>query len=143
MPINQLNKITWIVNTIANAGKISFEDLNRKWRNNVDMSGGEDLSKRTFHKWRDAIFDTFGLIIECEKGGSYRYYIDNPQDLQNDSLDSWLLNTTSISNSLQAQRIFSVERTSTNSTISPERNANTDPPPPLPTKGGERTPERK
>jgi len=76
MPINQLNKITWIVNTIANAGKISFEDLNRKWRNNVE-------------------------------------------------------------------RIFSVERTSTNSTISPERNANTDPPPPLPTKGGDRTPERK
>ena len=67
MPINQLNKITWIVNTITNAGKISFEDLNRKWRNNVDMSGGEDLSKRTFHKWRDAIFDTFGLIIECEE----------------------------------------------------------------------------
>ena len=73
MALNQTNKLVWIVETINRAGKITFEDLNRKWMDNVDLSGGEEMLKRTFHKWRDNIFDTFGLLIECEKGGLYRY----------------------------------------------------------------------
>lgn len=101
MPINQLDKITWIANTIAKAGKITFKELNRKWMANDVISGGVEMSKRSFHKWVDAIFNTYGLIIECEKGGEYRYYILNKEELNSGSLESWLLNTTSINNSLQ------------------------------------------
>lgn len=100
MAQNQMNKLVWIVNTISKAGKISFEDINRKWRENEFLSGGQEMIKRTFHKWRDSIFDTFGLIIECEQGGLYRYYIRNSSELRNGSLENWLLRTYSISNSL-------------------------------------------
>lgn len=100
MALNQTNKLAWIVDTICRAKKISFEDLNRKWMDNTDLSGGEELLKRTFHKWRWSIYDTFGLVIECEKGGQYRYYIDNVNDLQNGSIESWLLSTFSVCNSL-------------------------------------------
>ena len=100
MALNQTNKLVWIVETINRAGKITFEDLNRKWMENVDLSGGEEMLKRTFHKWRDNIFDTFGLLIECEKGGLYRYYISNTSDLHNDSIENWLLSTYSVTNSL-------------------------------------------
>lgn len=100
MALNQTNKLVWIVETINRAGKITFEDLNRKWMDNVDLSGGEEMLKRTFHKWRDNIFDTFGLLIECEKGGLYRYYISNTSDLHNDSIENWLLSTYSVTNSL-------------------------------------------
>lgn len=48
MALNQTNKLVWIVGTIYNAGKIIFGDLNRKWMDNEDLSGGEELLKRTF-----------------------------------------------------------------------------------------------
>ena len=100
MALNQTNKLVWIVETIYRAHKISFEELNHRWMNNVDLSGGEEMSKRTFHKWKWNIFDTFGLSIECEKVAPYRYYIANVDDMKSDSIQNWLLNTLSVSNSL-------------------------------------------
>ncbi len=100
MALNQTNKLVWIVETIYKARKITFEELNRQWMDNVDLSGGEELLKRTFHKWKWNIFDTFGLSIECEKAAPYRYYIDNVDDMRRGSIESWLLSTYSVSNSL-------------------------------------------
>ena len=100
MPLNQTNKLAWIVDTIYKARKITFEDLNRKWMDNVDLSGGEEILKRTFHKWKWNIFDTFGLVIECEKAAPYRYYIENVDDMKRGSVENWLLSTYSVSNSL-------------------------------------------
>lgn len=100
MALNQINKLVWIVEAIRKAGRISFEELNLKWMDNVDLSGGEEMLKRTFHKWRYNILEIFGLNIECENGGQYRYYISNTDDLQNDSIESWLLSTYAVSNSL-------------------------------------------
>ena len=100
MALNQTNKLVWIIETIYKAGKITFEDLNRKWIDNVDLSGGEEMLKRTFHKWKWNIFDTFGLVIECEKAAPYRYYIENVDDMKRGSIENWLLSTYSVSNSL-------------------------------------------
>ncbi|MDO5036625.1 MAG: WYL domain-containing protein [Porphyromonas sp.] len=100
MPINQTNKLAWVVETILNSGKISFEELNQKWMEATDFSGGEELLKRTFHKWRYNILDTFGLEIVCEKGGEYRYYIGNAEDLKDGGIGMWLLETFTVSNSL-------------------------------------------
>ena len=100
MALNQTNKLAWIVETIYKAKRISFEDLNEKWMENEDLSAGQELLKRTFHKWRVNILDTFGLNIECEKGGTYRYYISNANDLHNGSIEDWLLKTYTVSNTL-------------------------------------------
>ena len=88
MAKNLLNKYVWLVETIYKAKRISFEDINLRWLDN-DMSEGKPLSIRTFHKWRIAIEEMFGLIIENEKGGQYRYYIQNADDLRNGSMRSW------------------------------------------------------
>ena len=100
MALNQTNKLVWIVETIYRAHKISFEELNRRWMDNVDLSGGEEMLKRTFHKWKWNIFDTFGLSIECEKTAPYRYYIANENDMKSGSIGNWLLSTLSVSNFL-------------------------------------------
>ena len=100
MALNQTNKLVWIVDTIYKAGKITFEELNRRWMDNVDLSGGEEMLKRTFHKWKWNIFDTFGLMIECEKTAPYRYYIENVDDMKSDGIENWLLSTYSVSNAL-------------------------------------------
>ena len=100
MALNQTNKLVWIVETIYRARKISFEELNHRWMDNVDLSGGEEMLKRTFHKWKWNIFDTFGLSIDCEKAAPYRYYIANVDDMKSGSIEKWLLSTLSVSNSL-------------------------------------------
>ena len=97
MAKNLLNKYVWLVETIYKAKQISFEEINQKWLEN-DMSEDKPLSIRTFHKWRIAIEEMFGLIIENEQGGRYRYYIQNADELRNGSMRSWLFNTLTVSN---------------------------------------------
>lgn len=97
MAKNLLNKYVWLVETIYKAKKISFEEINSRWLDN-DMSEKKPLPIRTFHKWRDAIEEMFGLIIENEKGGLYRYYIQNSDELRNGSMRSWIFNTLTVSN---------------------------------------------
>lgn len=104
MALNQINKLVWIVETIYKARRISFEDLNHCWIENVELSGGEEMQKRTFHKWKWNIFDTFGLSIECEKSAPYRYYIENMDDMKRGSIENWLLSTYSVSNSLMESK---------------------------------------
>ena len=68
MARNTINSYVWLAETIHKAKKISFEEINRRWMDN-DMSEGKPLSIRTFHKWRIAIEEMFGLVIENEQGG--------------------------------------------------------------------------
>lgn len=57
---SQLNKIVWLVNTIMQHGKITFEDINCKWVMASGLSDGKELPKRTLHKWVAAVYQTFG-----------------------------------------------------------------------------------
>ena len=96
---NLLNKYIWFVETIYNAKRITYEEINEKWRNNA-LSDGLDLPSRTFHKWRIAVEEMFGLIIDCERKGGYHYYIANADELKEGNIRNWLINTFSISNLL-------------------------------------------
>ncbi len=97
MANNLLNKYVWLVETIYKAKRISFEEICQHWLDN-DMSEGKPMSIRTFHKWRIAIEEMFGLIIENEHRGLYRYYIQNEEELKNGSMRSWLFKTLTVSN---------------------------------------------
>lgn len=93
-------KYVWVIDTIYRAGKISFKELNRRWVGDEEISEGVELAKRTFDNWRYAIRDMFKLDIENENCGEYRYYIENEQDIFNNGLSSWLINTICVSNVL-------------------------------------------
>ena len=95
-----INKYVWVIDTIYRAGKISFRELNRRWVRDEEISEGVELAKRTFDNWRYAIRDMFKLDIENENCGEYRYYIENEQDIFNNGLSSWLINTICVSNVL-------------------------------------------
>ncbi len=97
MAKNLLNKYVWLVDTIYKAKRITYEEICQRWLDN-DMSEGKPLPLRTFHKWRIAIEEMFGLIIENEQGGRYRYYIQNADELRSGSMRSWLFNTLTVSN---------------------------------------------
>ena len=96
---NLLNKYVWLVETIYKAKRITFEEINKKWLEN-EISEGIELALRTFHKWRIAVEEMFGLIIECERKGGYHYYIANAEELKTGGIRNWLLNTISVSNLL-------------------------------------------
>ena len=104
MAMNIINKYVWLVETIYRAHKISFEDINRKWLDDEDFSEGVELPLRTFHKWRIAVEEMFGLVIENEKRGEYRYYIENEDVITKGGMRSWMLNTISTSNLLLENR---------------------------------------
>ena len=107
MAMNIINKYVWLVETIYRAHKISFEDINRKWLDDEDFSEGVELPLRTFHKWRIAVEEMFGLVIENEKRGEYRYYIENEDVITKGGMRSWMLNTISTSNLLLENRSLS------------------------------------
>lgn len=95
-----INKYVWLVETIYKAKEITFKELKEEWSANQDMSEGLDLSLRTFHKWRNACEEIFGINIECKRTSGYIYSIDNAEEIENGGLKSWLLNTISVSNVL-------------------------------------------
>lgn len=99
MAKNLINKYVWLVETIYKAKRITFEELNEKWLEN-DLSEGVELALRTFHKWRIAVEEMFGLVIECERRGGYHYHIANADELKSDCVRNWLMSTLSVSNLL-------------------------------------------
>ena len=98
MAKNLLEKYVWLTETIYKAKYITFKDINNKWRE-ADFDG-KDLPLRTFHDWRNAIEEMFGLIIECERKGEYRYYISNRDEIDKGGFRNWLLKTVSVSSLL-------------------------------------------
>lgn len=88
-----IQKYIWVVRTIRSAGRITLKELNKRWKENVDLSGGLELSRQTFDRWKSGILDVFGILIDCEQRGKYNYFIANPEVLDEGELRSWLLNT--------------------------------------------------
>jgi len=96
--MNQLQKYTWLIDTIRRAGNISHKDLSDRWSRNKDFSDGNELHRATFNRWRDAIYEQFGIMIDCQKVGGYLYYISNPEDIDEDKLKKWMLDSFAVGN---------------------------------------------
>ena len=96
--MNQLQKYTWLIDTICRAGKISHKDLSDRWSRNKNFSDGHELHRATFNRWRDAINEQFGIKIDCQKVGGYLYYISNPEDIDEDKLKKWMLDSFAVGN---------------------------------------------
>lgn len=94
----QMQKYTWLIDTIRRAGKISFEEISERWERNKDLSDYRPLSRATFNRWKDAIFSQFGIIISCQRAGGYLYYIENPEDIDEDNLKKWMLDSFAVGN---------------------------------------------
>lgn len=90
----------WLVNTIYQAGKISFAKINEKWLR-TEMSGGVEIARTTFNRHKDAIEDIFGVIIDCDKKDGFKYYIANKSVLREDSIQNWMLSSMTVHTAVQ------------------------------------------
>lgn len=96
----QIQKYAWLIDTIRRAGKISHKDLSDRWEREKDLSGYKPLHRATFNRWRDAIFEQFRIIIDCQKVGGYLYYIANPEDIDEDRLKKWMLDSFAVGSTI-------------------------------------------
>jgi hypothetical protein len=85
----------WLVNTIKRAHRITFAEIQEKWLD-TEMSGGVELARSTFNRHKDAIQDIFGIYIECDRKGGYKYYIGNENVLHEESVQNWIVSTMSV-----------------------------------------------
>ena len=93
----------WLVGTISRAGKISLEEINRRWLG-TELSGGIEIARTTFIRHKAAIQDIFGIEIECDTSDGFSYYIANQEVLQENSIQNWMLSTITVSNLLGDSR---------------------------------------
>lgn len=86
----------WLLNTIYRDGPISLAEINELWMH-TRMSGGTELNRHTFIRYKNAIEETFGISIDCDRKTN-RYFISNPRALRDDSVQHWMLSTLTVSN---------------------------------------------
>ena len=116
--VRLIRRYVWLVDTILRAKRITLEEINRKWRENVSLrlEDEDEIPPRTFHHHREAISNLFGIEILCDRSGGNVYYIKDEEMLESPGFSSWLFNGLSIFNQLQADQDISkrvcFERTS-------------------------------
>lgn len=91
------NRYLWLIRTLMQFGRLSFKELDEKWMMS-SVSNGKSLNIRTFHKYRNAVEELFGINILCEKCGEFRYYIEDTTYLERDKLIKWMMNSFSAAN---------------------------------------------
>ena len=99
MAKNYFDRYIWLIDVIKRHGHISFKDISYLWsRSPQNILKENYLPERTFHNHREAIFDTFGIEIKCDR--SLGYYIANSDDLEADGIRQWLLESLSMNSFL-------------------------------------------
>lgn len=86
----QFKHYVWIVNTLRKYKKLTLRELNDRWITD-EVAEGNPLPRSSFNKYRDAILDMFGLVIECDS--TYHYSISNPCEIDNNQTKQWMLST--------------------------------------------------
>lgn len=94
--MTQLQKYTWLIETIRRYGQISHKDLSDCWERNDNLSEGRPLARSTFNRWREAIEAEFGVKIGCRNDGGYVYFLENPEDIREDQLKKWMLDAYAV-----------------------------------------------
>ena len=88
---NTIRQCLWLITTIRQNGRITLKKLQEKWT--ADKMG-DVLYRSSFNRYRDRIFELFGLVMDCDE--KYQYYFTNPSELADHSIESWLLSTMTV-----------------------------------------------
>lgn len=91
MADSTMRKYIWLINTILDAGKITFKEISDKWDRSSLNYKGTELSKRTFHNHRQAILTELGVDIQCSSmRENSQYFIANKDEIENNEVLGWL-----------------------------------------------------
>ena len=57
------NRYIWLVNTLMQRGKLTFDEISTLWKGS-GLGDGKPMSLRTFHQHRKAVEELFGIDTE-------------------------------------------------------------------------------
>lgn len=86
-----IRQCLWLIAAVKQKGRVTLKDLQQKW---IDDQMGDKLARSTFNRYRDSVLELFGLVMDCD--GQYRYYFANPNEIDERSIESWLLSTMTV-----------------------------------------------
>ena len=85
MAKNYFERYVWLLNVINDHGPITFKEISNRWAHSKANTLGESyLPERTFHNHREAIQETFGIEIKCDR--SLGYYIADSDELKGEGV---------------------------------------------------------
>lgn len=96
--IRQFQRYIWLVDLLYSRGALTRQQINDYWQNaSLNDEDEAAIPRRTFFRMKDDILILFGIEIKCVGN---KYTIANRDDIKNDDVQNWLLNSFSVSNLL-------------------------------------------
>lgn len=107
MVANLFNRYLWLAQVIYSAGRITREEIDRKWaKSSLNDNHESTIPERTFHRWRIGVEELLHVNIECNRS-TCTYYIANYEDIEKDKVQRWILNTFAVTNTVTENRQLS------------------------------------
>ena len=95
----QFNRYMWLVELLYSRGALTKEQIDHYWaRSYYNEKKESTIPKRTFVRMKEAIAMLFDIEISFSK--TRGYYISNREDISQDDIRSWRINTFAVSNIL-------------------------------------------
>lgn len=88
-----------MLDTIQRHGRITLAALKEEWRRSSVNDENKELAPRTFANYKENIEEIFGIEIACDRTTN-EYYIVNEDNLDNNAIRDWMLNSLSLRNLL-------------------------------------------
>lgn len=107
-----IRRYIWLIDTIRSAKGITFDEINRKWRQSSQNEDGEDWKKRTFFQNINDIWDEFRISIICDRRDN-KYYIENDEEygsIRDTLVDALVLNNAVTEMPAMSNRILLSQR---------------------------------
>lgn len=79
MAKNYFNRYVWLIDLIYRHGYITMPEISRAWQGNRLNDDGSPMPERTFFNHKNAILETFGIDIKCDRDAGY--YIADPSSV--------------------------------------------------------------
>lgn len=98
-PSRIFQQYVWLVNMLLQYKRLTLEEIRQHWADDKVIDGNP-LSRMSFYRHKEAILNMFGIVIECDTEHGYKYYIANPDVLNDGSIERWMLSTMTVSNAL-------------------------------------------
>lgn len=97
--MDQLEKYSWLIGKLQTFGKLTHRQLSDAW----ETKTGKALSRHSLGRWREEIEARLGVSIVCKReNGDYFYRIVNPEQMNEKSIDSWIVNAVCVGHTLNA-----------------------------------------
>ena len=97
-PAKIFQQYIWLVTLLRKHRRLTLEEINQRWIDDKVIDG-KPITRTSFYRHKDAILNMFGIVIECEPK-TYKYYIANPNVLDDDSIERWMLSTLTVNTAL-------------------------------------------